>query len=449
MKTAFLQFGKQQIQIEVPDWADVLSASKAEPLPDPGTAIQKSLNCPIASASLSELAKNSKTAAVVVSDNTRPVPHKGPDGILPPILKTLKQGGIKEVKIIVACGTHRPLEETELRNILGDSAFQDGIGIINHIATDQSVLRSIGSTDRSGEVSVNRHYLDAELKIVTGLVEPHFVAGFSGGRKAICPGICGEKVTYGFHSSDILSDPNSTSLVLAGNPCHQEALAIAKMAGVDFIVNVTIDSEKRITGIFSGDLEEAHLAAVRYVRDFTTIELNRLYDIVITVGGNVGINHYQCAKAAFESSRAVKPKGKIILLADLTDDDPVGGENYKKMLRLLVSLGPKGFLQTISADNWSFVPEQWQVQVWAKVFEKLESTKKVFTCAPQLENYTGELIPETDISSQIKRLIGETDIGFTQRIVQLTIERLIKNQDRPEIAVLPDGPDAIPILNKS
>jgi nickel-dependent lactate racemase len=449
MKTVFLQFGSQQIQIELPDWADVLSAPKAEPLPDPGTAIQKSLNCPIASASLSELAKNSKTAAVVVSDNTRPVPYKGPDGILPPILKTLKQGGIKEVKIIVACGTHRPLEETELRDILGDLAFQDSIGVINHIATDQSVLRSVGSTERISDVTINRHYLDAELKIVTGLVEPHFVAGFSGGRKAICPGICGEKVTYGFHSSDILSDLNSTSLVLAGNPCHQEALAIAKMAGVDFIVNVTIDSEKRITGIFSGDLEEAHLAAVRYVRDFTTIELNRLYDIVITVGGNVGINHYQCAKAAFESSRGVKPKGKIVLLSDLTDDDPIGGENYKKMLRLLVSLDPKGFLQTISADNWSFIPEQWQVQMWAKCFEKLGSCKNLYTCSPQLKNCPPGLIPEVNIASGFEKFTNESDINYTQRIVQLTIERLIKNQDRPEIAVLPDGPDAIPLLNKS
>ena len=243
-------------------------------------AIQKSLNCSIASASLSELAKNCKTAAVVVSDNTRPVPYKGPDGILPPILKTLKQGGIKEVKIIVACGTHRPLEETELRDILGDSAFQDDIGVINHIATDKSTLRSIGSTDRSGKVSVNRHYLDAELKILTGLVETHFMAGFSGGRKAICPGICAQDVTYGLHSASVLTDQNSTSLILDGNPCHEESLRIAKMAGVDFIINVTIDSKKQLTGVFCGDLEKTHQVAVDHLRKNAAIELSRPYDIV-------------------------------------------------------------------------------------------------------------------------------------------------------------------------
>jgi nickel-dependent lactate racemase len=446
MKTVFLQFGSQQIQFKVPDSTDILSAPKAKPLSDPGTAIQQSLNCPIASASLSELANKCKSAAVVVSDNTRPVPYKGPDGILPPILKTLKQGGIKDIKIIVACGTHRPVEETKLRDILGDSAFQDGIRVINHIATDKSVLRSIGSTDRSSEVSVNRYYLDADLKIVTGLVEPHFVAGFSGGRKAICPGICGEKVTYGFHSANILNDPDSTSLILDGNPCHEESLSIAKMAGVDFIVNVTIDSKKRITGIFSGELEKAHLAAVDHLRTYAAIELSKPYDMVITQAGDVGINHYQCAKVAVEASRAVKEAGCIVLCGNLTDSDPVGGKNYKQMLELLTSLGSRQFTRTISSDDWSFVPEQWQVQMWAKVFEKLGSAKKLFICAPQLQSYTDKLIPETNIASQIKRLTGETDIGFTQRMMQMTIDTQLSASPDSISLVLPDGPYAVPVI---
>jgi hypothetical protein len=167
------------------------------------------------------------------------------------------------------------------------------------------------------------------------------------------------------------------------------------------------------------------------------------------VGGNVGINHYQCAKAVFETSRAVKPKGKIVLLGNLTDHDPIGGENYKKMLRLLTSLGHKGFLQTISADDWSFIPEQWQVQMWSRGFEKLGSCKNLYTCSPQLKNCPPGLIPEVNIASEFEKPTNESDINYTQRIVQLTIERLIKNQDRSEIAVLPDGPDAIPILNKN
>ncbi len=446
MKKALLRYSDDYVTIELPDSADVLSAPKVKPLQDPGTAIQKSLNCPIASASLSELAKNSKTAVVVVSDNTRPVPYKGPDGILPPIIETLKKSSVEHITVIIACGTHREMAEKEIKNMLGDCVFAEGLKIINHIATDKSALRSIGSTDRSGEVFVNRHYLDAELKILTGLVEPHFMAGFSGGRKALCPGICDQDVTYGLHSASILTDPNSTSLILDGNPCHEESLRIAKMAGVDFIINVTIDSQKRLTGVFCGDLEKTHQAAVDHLRTYAAIELSRSYDMVITQAGDVGINHYQCAKTAFEASRAVKDAGCIVLCGNLTDLDPVGGKNYKQMLELLVSLDARQFTRTILSADWSFVPEQWQVQMWAKVFEKLGSAKKLFICAPQLENYTGKLIPETNVSSQIKRLTGETNIEFTQRMMQQTIDTQLSTLPNSSVLVLPDGPYAVPVI---
>ena len=128
-----MRYSDDYVTIELPDSVDVLSAPKAEPLPDPGTAIQKSLNCPIASASLSELAKNSKTAAVVVSDNTRPVPYKGPDGILPPIIEALKKSSVEHITVIIACGTHREMAEQEIKNMLGDCVFAEGVKIINHI----------------------------------------------------------------------------------------------------------------------------------------------------------------------------------------------------------------------------------------------------------------------------------------------------------------------------
>jgi len=446
MKKVLLRYSDDYVTIELPDSAEVLSASKIKPLAQPERAIRESLNSPIASASLSELAKNCKTAAVVVSDNTRPIPYKGPNGILPPILKTLKQSDIKDITIIVACGTHRHPEQTELKNILGDSAFQDGIGVINHIAADQSMLRSIGSTERIPDVTVNRFYLDAEFKILTGLVEPHFMTGFSGGRKSVCPGLCGRDVTYGLHSASILADPRSTSLILDGNLCHEESLRIAKMAGVDFIVNVTIDSQKRLTGVFCGDLEKAHQAAVDHLRTYAAIELSRTYDMVITQAADVGINHYQCAKAAFEASRAVKKGGCIVLCGKATEPDPVGGKDYKKMLELLTRLGAREFIRTISSSDWSFVPEQWQVQMWAKAFEKLGSAKFFFTCAPQLENYTQKLIPETNVSSQIKRLAGETDIRFTQRMMQQTIDTQLGISPDSSVLVLPDGPYAVPVI---
>lgn len=444
LKTISLQFGSSHIEVDVPGNSDVLSAGTVETLPDPAAAVSDLLQNPTGTASLPELAQGCDNAAVVVSDNTRPVPYGGPKGILPPIVKTLKANSVKNIKILVGCGTHRPMAGAELRDMLGDSACQDGVEVINHVSTDEAMLRSIGSTERTPEVKVNRHYLDAQLKIATGLVEPHFMAGFSGGRKAICPGICGRSVTYGFHSASILNEERSTSLVLEGNPCHEEALRIARMAGVDFIVNVTIDNNTKITGAFAGELEEAHLAAVEHLRSYATIPVTKLYDMVIIPAGSVGVNHYQCAKAVFEASHVAKPNGKVILLGNLTDPDPVGNPNYKDMLRLAIRLGPKGFLDRILAPDWNFVPDQWEVQMWAKAYRRLAGPKEIYVCAPQLEDCPEYLLPETNVSGQSKRLGGESNSDFARRILQETIDRLAKGPAGKETLVLPDGPYAVP-----
>lgn len=449
MKKIPLQYGNRQIEIKVPDGTHVLSAAEVKPLKNPSAEILRSLKEPIASKPLHQLALGRRTAAIVVSDNTRPVPYKAPDGILPHIIKTLRQSNISDIKIIVGCGTHRPMTQTQLRQMLGDSAFQPGIEVINHIADDESMLCSIGHTKRMPNVTINRHYMDAQLKIATGLVEPHFMAGFSGGRKAICPGICGRNVIYGFHSASILNEKETASLVLESNPCHQEALRIARMAGVDFTVNLTIDTNMQITGVFSGELEKAHLAAVEHLCTFAKIQLSQLYDVVITQAGFVGVNHYQCAKAASEAARAVKAGGRIILVADLADSEPVGSRNYKDMLALLDNLGPDDFVQKILSDDWSFVPDQWEVQMWAKVLQKLKTAKHLYTCAPQLQDYPDRLIPEVNVASKIKPLPGQSDLDFARRITQRAIDKAIKDVTDERILVLPDGPYAVPILEKN
>ena len=449
MKTVSLQYGKEQIKVNVPDSSDILSGGKVEPLPEPAKEVWRSLNEPIGTAPLSELAKGRKNAAIVVSDNTRPVPYSGPDGILKPIIDTLKENGVGQIKIIIATGTHRPMEETELRQMLGEPAFQAGVQIINHVGTDSSMLRSIGRTERTPDVSVNSHYLDAELKIATGLVEPHYMAGFSGGRKAICPGICGQSVTYGFHSAPILNEEKTASLVLEGNPCHEEALRIAKMAGVDFSVNVTINKNKQLAGVFSGDLEEAHLAAVEHIRRFVCIELDGLYDVVITQADEVGVNHYQSLKAAFEASRAVKPGGRIILLAKLTDPDPIGTEYYKRMLSLLVRLGHEKLCATLLSDDWTFEPEQWQVQMWSKVFKRLGRAKNLYTCAVRLADIPSSLIAETNVAAEIKRIAGEEELTYAERMVQTTVDKILAESAESKVLVLPDGPYVVPHYSHS
>lgn len=448
MKKIDLPIGKEKISIRVPVSADVLLLKKAEPLVNCRDNIYKSLNNPIGTQPLSALSQKRKNACIVVSDNTRPVPYKGKNGILRPIIDTLKRSSIHNITIIIANGTHRSMTDTEIKNMLDKSAFQDGIKIINHVASEPSMLRNIGRTKRTPEVTVNRHYLDSDLKILTGLVEPHFMAGFSGGRKTICPGICGQSVTYGFHSASILSNPDSTSLNLDNNPCHDEAVKIAQMAGTDFILNVTINSDKKMTGVFSGDMEKAHSAAIGFLKKYASINLNKEYDIVITQAGDVGINHYQCAKAAIEASRAVKQNGKILLAGNLMDLDPLGSKNYKQILQILAASDHEIFTDQILSPHWNFVPEQWQVQMWANVFKKLGNSKNFFICTPQLQNLKEETIPETNIASCTKRKPQETDIDFLERITQDSIDKLILNQPESEILILPDGPYAVPVQNK-
>lgn len=446
LKTIALQFGSSHIDVHVPGNCDVLSAGTVATLPDPAAAVRDCLREPVGSASLAELTRGCDNAVVVVSDNTRPVPYSGPGGILTPIVETLKLSAVDNIKILVACGTHRPMAEPELRDMLGGSAFREGVEVINHVSTDDSMLRSIGSTDRTPEVMVNRHYLDAQLKIATGLVEPHFMAGFSGGRKAICPGICGRSVTYGLHSASILNEERSTNLALDGNPCHEEALRIARMAGVDFIVNVTIDNKRQITGVFAGELEQAHLAAVEHLRSYVAIPVSKLYDVVIIPAGDVGVNHYQCVKAVFEAARVAKRDGKVILLGNLTDPDPIGNPNYKDMLRLAIRLGPDGFLQRILDPDWIFVPDQWEVQMWSKAYRRLAGPKEIFICAPQLEDCPQGLLPETNVAAQNKRLPAESNADYARRILQQTIDLLIDGAADKETLVLPDGPYAVPQL---
>src|SRR5690554_6270823 len=163
--------------------------------------------------------------------------------------------------------------------------FESGISVRNHDCRDREQLRYLGRTSRGSEIYLNRAYLETDLKILTGLVESHFMAGASGGRKSICPGLIGEESTYVFHGAQMLSSNNVGNLILEDNPCHEEVLEVAKMAGADFIINVTLDDEFRLTGVFAGDLEKAHLAAVERLKEYVAIPVQKQYDLVITHAG--------------------------------------------------------------------------------------------------------------------------------------------------------------------
>ncbi|MEM6843065.1 MAG: nickel-dependent lactate racemase [Bacteroidota bacterium] len=419
--------------------------------------ITDALENPINSPSLLEVGKQkiaanaNAQAVIVVSDNTRPVPYRGEHGIMRYIIRTLLEAGFaqSQVTVIIGAGSHRNMEADEIETMLGlqESGFAE-VNVTNHEYDNDDHLIYLGTTSRGSEVTVNRKYYEADLKIVTGLVESHFMAGASGGRKGICPGIVGIKTLKIFHGAKFLSSAKAADLVLEGNPLNDESLEVAQMAGCDFLVNTTLDADKRMTGVYAGDLVAAHQAAVQKIREYVVVPLERHYDIAIIPAGFVGINHYQAGKAAIEAARAVKPGGQIIIVAKNTDTDPVGGKGYKQSLKLLAKYGKVEFLRMISDPQWGMIQEQWQVQMWSKVLTRIDREKNLIYCALEIPDAEYEHLPGI-AGFQLLDQSKSQSVTDEEKITQITeaaIQHAIRsaNVPNPSVVLLKDGPYGIP-----
>ncbi len=454
-------FGKGFIDIELPDNAFVAHMEAGQELEDPTDAIREALMHPIASPSLLDVAKGKKReyadadAVIVVSDNTRPVPYKGDDGILLPVIETLLEAGFRtdEITVLIATGMHRPMGNEEIEAMIDPKVLALGIRVVNHEPCNGDRLCYMGSTKRGTRAMIDSIYASASLKILTGLVESHFMAGASGGRKSICPGIIGEESTFIFHGPELMDDEMSRDLNLEGNPVHEESLAVARLAGADFIVNVTLNEDFRITGVFAGDLEKAHLAAVENVRRHVEVEIPRKADVVITHAGFVGINHYQIAKSAVASLGALKEGGYLVTIANATDCiNVIGSVNYRTTLALLKLLGPDAFSRLLRAKEWRFLPEQWQVQQWAKMLRRIPEDH-YYLYAPQIKH--GEYFML--LGNDIRGLPGKTINDESQDSFNNAIENAIadiekrtgKKRSELSIIYLAEGPYEIPIKKET
>jgi nickel-dependent lactate racemase len=454
MIEVILDLGRTSFSLRVPVYTDVLSMGKDVPLSNPEEKIYRALDNPIDCPSLKKLAQqklqsNPKAKAVVViSDETRPVPYKEESGILFPVVDEMLKAGFhpSQICLLVATGTHRAMTDEELRKIIDPRIFSLGLQILNHDCRDSSDLVSVGRTEIGGEIFLNRHYVESDFKILTGLVESHFMAGASGGRKSICPGLLAEDSTYILHSGRVLASPEATNLVLEGNPVHEEALRVARMAGCDMIVNVTLDSDYRLTGVFAGDMENAHLAAVKKLCDYVSIPFTEKYDLVLTHAGYVGVNHYQAAKAAVAAASLIKEKGICLLAAHHTDPDPIGGPNYKKMMRLLGEKGEEKFIQTILTPSWTFIPEQWEAQMWTRLFRKIPPENLLY-CSLEIPKEAFSWLPETDARTLVP------EVKSLQELVEESLIHVVEKLrsslgKEPRIAFLADGPYGIPVEKK-
>jgi len=459
MKRISIQLGKEVVEINLPDNTEILSTNQPKPFSDPAFFIQKALANSIGSPSLDKileqkLKKNpGAKAVVIISDNTRPVPYKGGSGILWPILEKLLAHNIpkERILILVATGTHRPLSEQELREMLDPRVFDHRIPIKNHNCRDKNNLVYLGKTNRGSSVYINKDYMAADIKILTGLVETHFMAGASGGRKSVCPGLIGEESIYIFHGAPMLASPKSSDLIIDDNPCHQEALEIAKKAGADYILNVTLDQDFKITGVFAGDLEKAHKQAVNQIKKNVAIPIEKEYDVVITHAGFVGINHYQAAKAGVVAIPVLKTESKLIMIANNTDIDLIGSKNYRKVLPLLKSMGSEKFIQLILSPKWKFIPDQWQVQMWARLFSKIPQENFIYY-SPRISTDDYKILPGIDgnmflpVNKRYKGTLKDAT-KIIEKAVEVAIYKLKRaEQEKIRMAYLADGPYGVPLI---
>jgi nickel-dependent lactate racemase len=451
MKELNIDLGRTSFAVKVPDHADIFPMGKALLLSRPEGKIREALRKPIDSPPLGELVKKKieekpkAKAVVVISDATRPVPYSGKSGILFPIIDEMIKAGLKpsQISLLVATGIHRPTSDEELRKMLDPRIFALNIRIVNHDSRNSEELVPIGKTELGGEILLNRHYVESDLKILTGLVESHFMSGVSGGRKSICPGLLSESSTHVLHSGPVLASPKAADLVLEGNPVHEEALRVAKKAGCDMIVNVTLDSNYELTGVFAGELESAHLAAYEKLISYAAIPVKEEYDIVLGHAGFVGVNHYQAAKGAVVCLPLLKKNGICILAAFHSDPDPVGGSNYKRMLKLLSEKGAEKFVETILGPSWTFVPEQWEAQMWARLLNKIPSENLLYASMEIPQEFFSWL-PGKDARTLAPRAESLGDL--VEKSLAWAVEKLrAESGKEPRIAILPDGPYGIPV----
>ncbi|MBI85928.1 MAG: hypothetical protein CMJ81_22250 [Planctomycetaceae bacterium] len=362
-----LDYGHTGLDVELPDelLVQILSHKAATPLIDPENILRDRLNRPAGTVPLSEIAKGRRSACILICDITRPVPN---ELLLGAILETLRGAGLEQenILVLVATGAHRISTRDEIIELVG-AEIAANYRIENHDAHDRAAHQYLGSSPRGVPLWIDSRYLQADLKIATGLIEPHFMAGYSGGRKLICPGIAGLETIQVWHGPDFMEDPLADTGILLGNPVHEENTWMARRAGCDFIVNVIIDAERRPLNLVAGDMEEAFEEGVAFVRDLVVDTVPEPVDVVITscAGYPLDTTFYQSVKGMCGALPIVKEGGTVILAASMSEG--IGSESFQTLFRENSSL--EEFLHRILHENY-FVMDQWQLEKMAAICSK-------------------------------------------------------------------------------
>ena len=358
-----LAYGRHGLQVNLPDGCDVVTSRFVPGVADETLALQQALRQPIGTSPLADKVRAGDKVVIVHSDITRATPN---DRILPVILAELEQAGVSRNNIILmnALGTHRPQTEAELRMMLGNNIV-DNYCCLQHDAFDDSILVPLGTTKLGHPVRINRHYLDADVRILTGFIEPHFFAGFSGGPKGVLPALAGAESVVTNHGRAMIANHNAAWGITEGNPIWEEMREVALITDPTFLLNVTLNVHKQITGVFAGEMLAAHAEGCRFVREQAMVGVDAPYDVVVTTNSGYPLdqNLYQCVKGMSAARQIVREGGAIVMAGACQDGLP----NHGRYAELLQRGGsPRGVLDLLAEPGFS-AQDQWQVQVQAMI----------------------------------------------------------------------------------
>ena len=397
---------------------------------NPQHAIQSSLDTGVGSPALRHIAEQCNTACVLVCDITRPVPNHL---LLPPILEILLESGInrEDILLLIATGLHRPNVEEELKTILGDDPIFESIRVENHYArVDQSHV-NLGYTTNGTPIKLDSRFVQADLKLVTGLVEPHFMAGFSGGRKVIAPGVAHADTIRTLHNFKFLSALGCSACEINDNPLHSELLAIVEKlrqySGTDIYgVNVVIDANRKLSFVNFGEIEVSHRDAMAYSRRCSAVELDQQFPVVLSSAAGYPLDqtYYQAIKGLVTPLDIIEPHGTLILAAECKDG--LGSQSFQQAQRRLCQDGDESFLQTMRSKSQADIDE-WSTQMLVRVQQRAN-----------VMLYSDGLSP------------AQFELTGTQRITSIEqgLKHALRKHGTREIAVIPDGPYVVPKLHR-
>lgn len=412
-------YGKSEIDVEVPDDSTVIEPLNIDPVENVEGTIKDVLQHPTNSKPLKDMVKSSDTVSIVISDITRPTPNHI---LVPLLMEELSHVPRENFVIINGTGTHRDQTREELISMLGEDIV-DTVKIVHNHCNEKESLTKVGHSQYGCDVYLNKDYVESDFKIVTGFIEPHFFAGFSGGPKGIMPGIAGIETIQTFHNAQMIGDPRSTWGNLDDNPVQNMAREVNKMCKPHFMLNVALNKDKEITAAFGGEVFEAHKQGCAYVKEHAMFKCDQRFDVVIASNSGYPLdqNLYQTVKGMSAASKVVKEGGNIIMVSECADGFPDHGK-FAEIFKMADT--PQGILDLIHDPNFSEV-DQWQVQKQASI--QTFANVYVYSELTDQQLKDSMLNPTSDIEK--------------------TLQELEESYGRPlTIGVMPQGPLTIPYV---